>query len=162
METTETYDSESHADYCICCGTKTTAGQKQESGSHDPVNHPEHYTNSSSGIECIDITENMNFCLGNAVKYIWRADLKGNPIEDLKKAVWYLEREITRREAEPRDDADKKPSSEIEMDAARYRWLRSHNDKRFILWDRGAADLTQKPGPVLCLDMVIDEQRRVT
>jgi hypothetical protein len=41
----------------------------------------------------------MNFCLGNAVKYIWRADLKGNPIEDLKKAVWYLEREITRREA---------------------------------------------------------------
>jgi hypothetical protein len=37
--------------------------------------------------------------LGNAVKYIWRADLKGNPIEDLKKAVWYLEREISRREA---------------------------------------------------------------
>lgn len=65
------------------------------------------------------------------------------------------------------DDRDRsagpaQPSSEIEMDAARYRWLRSHNDKRFILWDRGTADLTQKPGPVLCLDMVIDEQRHVT
>jgi hypothetical protein len=75
-----------------------------ESGFHDPVNNPEHYTSSQSGIECIDVTENMNFCLGNAVKYIWRADLKGNPIEDLKKAVWYLEREISRREAIcPRD-----------------------------------------------------------
>jgi hypothetical protein len=39
----------------------------------------------------------MNFCLGNAVKYIWRADLKGNDIEDLKKAEWYIQREIERR-----------------------------------------------------------------
>ena len=158
----ETEDSMKGADSYICCDTRTITGPMHESGYHDPVNNPEHYTLNPNGIECIDVTENMNFCLGNAVKYIWRADLKGNPIEDLKKAVWYLEREITRREAEPRDDADKKPSSEIEMDAARYRWLRSHNDKRFILWDRGTADLTQKPGPVLCLDMVIDEQRRVT
>jgi len=40
----------------------------------------------------------MNFCLGNAVKYIWRADEKGKAVEDLKKAVWYLQREISRRE----------------------------------------------------------------
>ena len=64
----------------------------------DPVNHPPHYTDHPSGVECIDITEHMNFCLGNAVKYLWRADLKDNPIEDLKKAVWYIEREIERRE----------------------------------------------------------------
>ena len=65
---------------------------------HDPVNNPAHYTEHPSGVECIDITEHMNFCLGNAVKYIWRADLKhDNAIEDLKKAAWYLQREIERR-----------------------------------------------------------------
>lgn len=64
---------------------------------HDPVDHPRHYTAHPSGIECIEITEHMNFCLGNAVKYIWRADLKGTDIEDLNKAIWYLKREIKRR-----------------------------------------------------------------
>lgn len=63
---------------------------------NDSVNHPKHYNVHPSGIEAILITEHMNFCLGNAVKYIWRADLKGG-IEDLRKAVWYLEREIQRR-----------------------------------------------------------------
>ena len=63
----------------------------------DPVNHPIHYTNHPSGVECIQITEHMGFCLGNAIKYIWRADLKGKDIEDLKKAIWYVQREIDRR-----------------------------------------------------------------
>lgn len=62
----------------------------------DIVNHPEHYTAHPSGIECIVITEHMNFCLGNAMKYIWRADMK-NGIEDLEKAKWYISREIRRR-----------------------------------------------------------------
>jgi len=64
---------------------------------NDPVNHPKHYTDHPSGVECIQITEHMNFCLGNAVKYIWRADLKHDAIEDLKKAVFYINREIERR-----------------------------------------------------------------
>jgi len=64
----------------------------------DVVNHPPHYTQHPSGIECIQITEHMGFNLGNAIKYIWRADLKGNSIEDLKKAVWYINREIAKRE----------------------------------------------------------------
>jgi len=64
---------------------------------NDPVNHPKHYTNHPSGVECVEITEHMNFCLGNAVKYIWRADEKGNAIEDLEKARWYITREIRRR-----------------------------------------------------------------
>lgn len=64
---------------------------------NDPVNHPKHYTEHPSGVECIQITEHMNFCLGNAVKYIWRADLKRDAIEDLKKAVFYINREIERR-----------------------------------------------------------------
>jgi len=63
----------------------------------DIINHPSHYTSHPSGIECIQITEHMGFNLGNAVKYIWRADLKGNAIEDLEKAVWYIQREIERR-----------------------------------------------------------------
>jgi hypothetical protein len=63
----------------------------------DNINHPNHYTNHPSGIECIQITEHMNFCLGNAIKYIWRADLKDSDIEDLKKAIWYLNRELEKR-----------------------------------------------------------------
>lgn len=65
----------------------------------DPVNHPPHYTAHPSGVECIQVTEHMGFNLGNAVKYIWRADLKGNAIEDLEKAAWYVQREIARRKA---------------------------------------------------------------
>jgi hypothetical protein len=64
---------------------------------NDPVNNPKHYTTHLSGIECIQIVEHMGFCLGNAIKYIWRADLKGDAIEDLRKARWYLDREIQKR-----------------------------------------------------------------
>lgn len=62
------------------------------------VNHPPHYKNHPSGIECIQVTEHMGFNLGNAVKYIWRCDEKLAAIEDLRKAKWYLEREIQKRE----------------------------------------------------------------
>ncbi|MFS2112708.1 DUF3310 domain-containing protein [Herbaspirillum frisingense] len=65
----------------------------------DNVNNPAHYTGHPSGIECIQITEHMGFNLGNAVKYIWRADLKGSAIEDLKKAAWYIQRELQKRGA---------------------------------------------------------------
>lgn len=63
----------------------------------DPVNHPPHYNNHPSGVECVQITEHMNFCIGNAIKYLWRADEKGNAVEDLEKAAWYVQREIARR-----------------------------------------------------------------
>ena len=63
----------------------------------DLVNHPPHYTNHPSGIECIQVTEYMGFNLGNAMKYIWRADLKDDLIQDLEKARWYLDREINKR-----------------------------------------------------------------
>ncbi len=65
---------------------------------NDRVNHPRHYTNHPSGIECIQVTEHMNFCLGNAVKYIWRCDDKGDALENFRKACWYIEREIERRQ----------------------------------------------------------------
>lgn len=62
----------------------------------DPVNHPSHYNAHPSGVECITVTEHMNFNLGNAMKYIWRAGLKDAALQDLEKARWYLDREISR------------------------------------------------------------------
>lgn len=71
----------------------------------DNVNHPTHYNSLGAqcecgkDIECIQVTERMNFNIGNAVKYLWRANHK-NGIEDLKKAAWYINREIQRLEIE--------------------------------------------------------------
>lgn len=62
----------------------------------DMVNQPPHYQQHPSGIEAIQITEHFNFCLGNVIKYVWRADHK-NGLEDLRKARYYLDREIGRR-----------------------------------------------------------------
>lgn len=61
------------------------------------VSHPKHYNNHASGIECIQVVEHMGFNLGNAIKYIWRCDDKHDAIEDLKKAEFYIRREIERR-----------------------------------------------------------------
>lgn len=62
----------------------------------DEVNRPKHYTSHPSGVECIQVAEHMGFNLGNAVKYIWRASLKGKEKQDLEKAIWYLQRELKR------------------------------------------------------------------
>ena len=65
----------------------------------DPTN-PAHYRSHASGVECIQITEHLGFCLGNAVKYIWRSGERAErTIEDLRKSRWYLDREISRLEA---------------------------------------------------------------
>lgn len=96
---------------CIVCGDYETInankqgcrgfnkqGQLNPKPSDDPVNHPQHYTNHPSGIECITITRHMNFNLGNAIKYIWRYSSKSSraPPQDLEKAIWYLKDEIER------------------------------------------------------------------
>lgn len=79
---------------------------------HDSVNHPEHYTSlgaacsqCGASIECIDVTSHMGFTIGNAVKYLWRAGRKGLAVEDLRKAAWYIAREIARLEAPPDPEA---------------------------------------------------------
>lgn len=85
--------------------TPETTGKPEEPAApiedlkHDPVSHPAHYT-GKNGVECIQVTEQFNFNRGNAIKYIWRAGEKdpSKEIEDLKKAVWYIEREIKRIE----------------------------------------------------------------
>lgn len=64
----------------------------------DQINHPDHYCSHPSGVECIQITEHMGFNLGNALKYLWRADLKHDcPMDDLRKAEFYIKREIRKR-----------------------------------------------------------------
>jgi hypothetical protein len=71
-----------------------------ETDVEDEVNHPSHYTWLPNGVEVIDITELFNFTLGNSLKYIMRAGHKTeDPITDLRKAVWYINREIERLEA---------------------------------------------------------------
>lgn len=66
----------------------------------DVVNHPKHYTSDPSGVECIQITRHRNFNIGNAIKYLWRAGLKDDKkeIEDLRKALFYIQNEIDRLE----------------------------------------------------------------
>ena len=74
----------------------------KEEISTDNVNHPEWYTKHPSGIECIDIAKYYDFCIGNAFKYLWRAGLKKDAsledkqkeVEDLKKAMWYINKKI--------------------------------------------------------------------
>lgn len=76
--------------------TAIEAGKDMSPEEHfNPINHPHHYVTHPSGVECIEITRHMNFNLGNAIKYIWRCKYK-NGVEDLRKAIWYLEDEIKR------------------------------------------------------------------
>ena len=99
----------------------------------DNVNKPPHYTAHPSGVECIQITEHMNFCLGNAMKYIWRAGLKQNEVEDLKKAVWYLNREIERLENGKEEGLRESVSgehSESKKFTEPYRRVEANNKKR--------------------------------
>ena len=68
--------------------------------SGDPVNHPAHYGGEANPYEAIKVIEawHLGFSLGNCVKYIARANKKGSELEDLRKARWYLDREIQRME----------------------------------------------------------------
>lgn len=67
-------------------------GIKPKEPESDPVNHPAHYTKHAITLEPIDLLQHLPFCLGNALKYVIRAQDKGNELQDLKKAVFYLER----------------------------------------------------------------------
>jgi len=72
------------------------------SDNHDSVNHPAHYAQHPSGVECVTIAQEFPYNLGCSIKYIWRAGLKtDNAIQDLKKAVAYLQFEIKRRQNAP-------------------------------------------------------------
>jgi hypothetical protein len=82
----------------------------------DNVNHPKHYTSHPSGVECIEITEHYGFCVGNAIKYLWRAGLKKDgtlddidkEIEDVKKAAWYVQRHLENLQKKKKQIAEEK------------------------------------------------------
>lgn len=80
---------------CGTCREEAPPAWEDTPSAADMVNNPPHYQ-LSSGMECIDITEDMSFCRGNAIKYLIRAGLKGDEIEDLEKSLWYIKREIKR------------------------------------------------------------------
>ena len=77
----------------------------------DLVNHPPHYNaipakcECGKGIECIQITEHMDFLTGNAMKYLYRHEHKGSPIQDLEKAAWYIQRKIEKLRAKELEGA---------------------------------------------------------
>jgi hypothetical protein len=74
-------------------------GDDQTTEENEQVNHPPHYTSHPSGIEAITVTSGFGFCLGNVIKYVWRAGLKStDPLPDLKKARWYLDYHIKQLE----------------------------------------------------------------
>lgn len=109
---------------------------------NDNVNNPRHYTSHPSGVECIEVTRHMGFNLGNAMKYIWRADEKHNDggIEDLKKAAWYIKDELKKRQTDEDEIYTKKFYDFLENKSAEYMeacedMLRVHkiNEKAFIL-----------------------------
>lgn len=77
--------------------TDITTGKEPGEGEAAAYHHPPHYNAHPSGVECIDIVRHMSFNVGSAMKYLWRADLKDAPIEDLEKARWYITDEIERR-----------------------------------------------------------------
>jgi hypothetical protein len=62
------------------------------------INHPTHYTDRNIGCECIDITQCQPFCTGNVIKYLWRYNSKGTPLEDLRKARWYADKAFAMQE----------------------------------------------------------------
>jgi hypothetical protein len=98
----------------------------------EKVNHPKHYNKHPSGVECIDIAEGFNFNLGSAIKYIWRAGMKPgeDAVDDLRKAIWYLDREYRRM-------IPKEPPFKV---IAPDGWTQEDFDRAFEQWTR---DLTR-------------------
>ena len=99
MECTRRLEKSAFDEGFIVCRECVEVIQKGKASKpeQDLVNHPPHYTSHKSGVECIEITRHMRYNLGNALKYIWRADLKHeSPIQDLEKAIFYLNDEIER------------------------------------------------------------------
>ena len=94
---------------------------------NDNVNNPKHYTSDPSGIECIEITRHRNFSIGNAIKYLWRNGLKDSDsqVQDLQKAIWYINDEIKRLE------------NVTSHDKEQSQWTRSNSFSSMVLIRRG-------------------------
>lgn len=94
-------EPEYHADHAAWLNRKEESRTNMEEAieikseaAPDMVNSPSHYTGPVPGIECIDVTRHFSLLRGTAIKYLWRADYKNNKVEDLKKAIWYIQKEL--------------------------------------------------------------------
>ena len=81
--------------------SSSVAGERESADATDPVDHPTHYEGfpcpgCGRRVECIDVIEGLGlgYRLGNALKYLWRAGRKGSRVQDLRKAGWYIAREV--------------------------------------------------------------------
>lgn len=132
----------------------------------DPVSAPKHYTSHPSGVECVTITRHMGFNLGNAMKYIWRADLKNDAVQDLQKAIWYVQDEIMKRTKTPDNvgEFDSAPGSIYDVD--KYdRDPRRMSEKQFSdlhRQERRLLNLLQSHLPKCYCDTCVKEKRNET
>lgn len=102
----KTREGRNHCGKAFISWLYSEADPEKEEDKGDPVNHPSHYTDGK--IEVIDYIEDkgLDFCLGNAVKYISRAGRKdqSKEVEDLQKAIWYINRKIEQIGKEESED----------------------------------------------------------
>lgn len=145
---------------------------------HDPVNHPAYYTSHPAGIECLDVIEEMNHVnLAMAVKYVWRADAtvpKDNPLEDLEKARFYIQREIDRRKKRAPSEDRGEPANPIPMQGTRLPGGTRHYDTEIngmrvtalydgeeLVYARGRIDDDFRVGELITASgIVLDKQVR--
>ena len=98
----------------------------------EKINHPKHYNEHPAGIECIDVIEAFNFNLGSVIKYVWRAGLKPgeNDLDDLRKAEWFLQREIASRE----NKSDNQPAPQPKVEHIWQHLVLRYNDGQDIVF----------------------------
>jgi hypothetical protein len=113
---------------------------KKDKLKNNPVAHPAHYTSHKSGIEAIEMCGKMGFCTGNAFKYCFRMDNKGKPIEDLRKARWYIQREMFQRSVPD-------PKRRVDVDfmwEQDFRWLKECTKDHYVPRNSKAVPLLSK------------------
>jgi len=94
------------------------------------VNHPRHYAEHPSGVECIEVNENMDYCVGNAYKYLFRNESKhADPFLDLEKCLWYIRKEIEGRNSKPPMEKTTALAVKISDSSPKYQ-----GDALFELW----------------------------
>ena len=91
--------------------------------SADNVNHPKHYTSDECGVEAIELTSLLPNCIGNALKYVWRCGKKDDSVQELKKALWYVNYSIDNDLPSTIDDLSDTPHFEDLIKKVKSSWV---------------------------------------
>ena len=89
----------------------------------DNVNHPKHYTSDECGVEAIELTSLLPSCIGNALKYVWRCGKKDDSVQELKKALWYVNYSIDNDLPSTIDDLSDTPHFEDLIKKVKSSWV---------------------------------------